>query len=214
MQMVKEVAGVSIPDTALAVKAWKAAEAAQPPFMFRHGLRSYVFGAMAAEKIYAKIDHELALIAALMHDVGLTPEYFSDDQRFEIDGADFARRWALENGLSEDKAERIWDAIALHSTLQIPLRKSPEAAIVHLGAGVDVIGFGVDAIPKVVLEAVVEAVPRLSFKKAFEAALAEYVKKKPSIQIFSFTSSIAERHCHGFQAPKFEELMQAAPFLE
>ena len=37
------------------------------------------------------------------------------DQRFELDGADQARRFLLSHGITEDDATDVWTAIALHT---------------------------------------------------------------------------------------------------
>ncbi len=71
-----------------------------------------------------------------MHDLGLT-EKFIKDARFELDGADAARQYLVDNKFPEEKAEVIWDAIALHATMELPERKRPEIALVHLGAFMD-----------------------------------------------------------------------------
>lgn len=76
-----------------------------------------------------------------MHDLGLT-ERFDAEQRFEVNGADAARAFVLEQGLSDEKAEIVWDAIALHTSIGIAIRKQPEIALVHLGATADLLGSG------------------------------------------------------------------------
>ena len=53
-----------------------------------------------------------------------------DDQRFEIDGADEARRFLLEHGLAEERADLAWAGIALHTTPEIPLHMATELALV------------------------------------------------------------------------------------
>jgi hypothetical protein len=41
------------------------------------------------------------------------------------------------HGLSEAKAEKVWEAIALHTSPELAERKGPEAALVQLGAACD-----------------------------------------------------------------------------
>jgi UTP:GlnB (protein PII) uridylyltransferase len=76
-----------------------------------------------------KCDRELLYLGAIMHDLGLT-ERFDAEQRFEVNGADAARAFVLEHGLSDEKAEIVWDAIALHTSIGIAVRKQPEIALV------------------------------------------------------------------------------------
>lgn len=44
-------------------------------------------------------DDEIAYIAATLHDLGLTG-HAHGERRFEVDGADAARTWALSSGMS------------------------------------------------------------------------------------------------------------------
>jgi len=58
-----------------------------------------------------KYDREVVYFASLMHDLGFTKEYCAD-QRFEVDGADAAKKFLVEHGYSQAKAELVWDGIA------------------------------------------------------------------------------------------------------
>ncbi len=214
MEMPKEINGIRIPDSALAKAATTVAIEVQERTMFNHGLRSYLFGALAAQTIWKKIDLEMAYVASVMHDVGLAPDHFSDTEKFEIDGADFAKAWLLKQNVSEEKVDLVWDAIALHTVLGIPPRKGPEAAIVQMGAGIDVFGFGHEMLTPKQIEAVLDEAPRLGFRKAFEEHLAVYAQAKPQLQMMSFTADIANKHCEGHVCPGFYDLVKLAPFDE
>ncbi|WP_062993010.1 hypothetical protein [Nocardia anaemiae] len=48
-------------------------------------------------------------------------------QRFEVDGADTARELLTAHGIEHDAAQRIWTAIALHSTPDIPEHMAPRS---------------------------------------------------------------------------------------
>src|SRR5271163_4715997 len=89
----KSVAGVRIPDTALCAAAVDLLESSSPEFLCQHCLRTYVFGSLAMKGLdRAVADEEAAFCAALLHDLGLLPAY-RGDRRFEVDGADAARRF-------------------------------------------------------------------------------------------------------------------------
>jgi len=51
-------------------------------------------------------------------------------------------RFLLQNGYQKKKAEAVWDAIALHTSIGIASRKAPEIALVHLGATIGRIRLG------------------------------------------------------------------------
>jgi hypothetical protein len=70
------------------------------------------------------------------------------EQRFEVDGADHARKFLVNRGFPAAAAETLWTAIALHTTPGIPGRMAPEIATTHLGVLTDVIGFGLDELDR------------------------------------------------------------------
>ena len=80
--------------------------------------------------------------AQVAHDLGLTDKYRTTHQRFEVDGAEEARRFLSSHGIPEDAAPRVWTAIALHTTPGIPEFMAPEIALVTAGVETDVLGIG------------------------------------------------------------------------
>jgi hypothetical protein len=100
-------------------------------------------------------------------------------QRFEVDGADAAAEFLKDNGVPQESVEVVWDVVALHTSRGIVERKRPEIALVSAGAGADVVGFGVDQLPKEAVAQVIAAFPRMGFKKAYQKVLAEVVARKP-----------------------------------
>ena len=51
------------------------------------------------------------------------------------------------HGIDEPTADVVWDAIALHTTPEIPWHKQPEIALVTGGVEADVLGDGLAEIP-------------------------------------------------------------------
>src|SRR5262249_58111755 len=82
------------------------------------------------------------------------------------------------------------------------------------GAGADVVGFGVDQLPREAVAQVIAAFPRMGFKKAYQKVLAEVVARKPETTPFTFLADIGERHVPGYNAPHFCDLMDNAPFAD
>ena len=96
--MTYTVAGVVIPDSALAREATELVGAATDDLLFNHSRRAYLWGMLHGRRRGLGPDPELLYVAAMFHDLGLTPKYRRTDQRFELDGADAARflRWIAE----------------------------------------------------------------------------------------------------------------------
>jgi hypothetical protein len=213
----KSVAGVRIPDTALCIAAVDLLESSSPKFLCTHCLRTYIFGSLAVRRLgHPVADEEAAFCAALLHDLGLIPPYRRDN-RFEIDGADAARDFCAKHQVSPERADLVWKAIALHTSPGIPTRLAGEIALVHLGAGLDFLGLGLDQVPPQVLEEILEKYPRMKFKSQFRDLLVEHCQHNPAAQVLTWTDDVARTAgctLHGKAIPTASQIMSAAPFDE
>jgi HD domain len=200
----------SIPDSALAQKATRLVKEVSPNFLYNHCLRTFVFAQMIGARQGMNYDRELLYFGTIMHDLGLT-ERFDGEQRYEVNGADAARSFLLQNQVSEHKAELVWDAIALHTSIGIPTCKQPEIALVHIGAGVDVAGIGLEDLPPEIIEQAIEAFPRLNCGKALLDLILGQIKRKPESITFTWMSEIGRCHVHGFSCPTIADLLLENP---
>lgn len=205
---------IIIPDSKIANSALALLKACSPKFLCNHCMRTYAFGALGARRLGKTFDPEIGFVAAALHDLGLMPEYEGQTQRFELDSADAARAFVIANGYDAQKADLVWEAVALHSTVGVPLRKAPEVALVHIGAGVDVFGVSLERFPSEVVEAILEAFPRLGFKAAFLEVVLDYAKRKPAQQAYTWTSVLAHSHVPGFPCPTVTQTYASAAFSE
>jgi hypothetical protein len=208
------VAGVAIPDSRLARAAATLAHTASPQHLYNHVMRTYVFAALLFDQRGARYDRELAFVGCALHDLGLLDAYMSPNERFEIDGADAARRFMDEWHVAASRAEVVWDAIALHTSSGIAVRKAPEIAMVSLGASMDAAGLNLDQIPPTAVEDVLTAFPRLGFKQAAIQTIISLCQRKPLAQLLHPFAEVGRRHIPDFAVPTIEDLMLAAPFTE
>jgi hypothetical protein len=137
------------------------------------------FGSLQARALGITPAPELLYIAALFHDTGLVAPYRSEDQRFELDGANQARAFLLNHGFSEGDAQTVWTAIALHTTPEIPYKLAPEIAATTAGVETDVLGLHLTNLEAVEIEAVTSAHPRPDFKRQILQAFADGFKHRP-----------------------------------
>ena len=128
------------PDTELCRRATALVAKVSPPFLFNHCVRTFHFGDALGQRDDVEYDRELLYLSAMLHDIGLTDTYAHSGHRFEVEGADRARAFVVEHGLPDDKADIVWDAIALNTSFGIALRKGAEVALTHLGASADFLG--------------------------------------------------------------------------
>ena len=117
----KSIAGVTIPDTELCNAAVDLLEASSPEFLCTHCFRTYIFGSLAVRGIgRSVVDERAAFCGAVLHDLGLVPAYLGGN-RFEVDGADAAREFCSKHQVSPERADLVWEAIALHTSVGIAI---------------------------------------------------------------------------------------------
>lgn len=209
----QEIAGITIPDSNMAQRATRLVGELSPSFLYQHCLRTFLFGAALAQRDGLTYDRELFYVSALLHDLGLT-ERFDGPQRFEVQGADAARAFVQEHGWPEDKADLVWEAIALHTSIGIADRRQPEIALVHLGAGVDVFGLRFDEIPPSVVEQTLATCPHLDFKNAMAQALLSQVQRKPQLAAFTWMAEFGRSYLPEFAGLDWKAMIQHSPFRE
>jgi hypothetical protein len=213
----KSVAGVTIPDTALCNAAVDLLESSSPEFLCTHCFRTYVFGSLAIRGLgRSMVDEEAAFCGAVLHDLGLVHPYRRDN-RFEVDGADAAREFCAKHRVSPERADLVWKAIALHTSPGIPTRLADEIALVHLGAGLDFLGLGLDQVPAQLVEEMLQKYPRMNFKAEFRNLLVEHCRHNPAAQVLTWTDDVARTAgctLRGQPIPTASQLMSAAPYEE
>src|SRR6476659_1279479 len=109
------LAGVSVPDSPLITAALEYAQKLSEPYLFNHAVRSWLFAARIGHLKGIDYDPEVVAVGTILHDIGLTAGV-SGSNRFEINGAGAALSFAKERGLSNRRAQLIWDLVALNST--------------------------------------------------------------------------------------------------
>ncbi|GAA0578938.1 HD domain-containing protein [Kribbella sandramycini] len=212
--MSEEIAGIKIPDSTLARAATELVRDAATDLVYHHSRRVYLFGALRGQADGLSHDPELLYVGALFHDLGLTERYRRTDQRFELDGADEARRFLHAYGIHPLDADKVWTAIALHTTPEIPLHMAPEIALVTRGVELDVLGLGHDALPAAHREAVVAAHPRPDFKPQILAAFTEGLADRPATTFGNVKADVLRHFVPNFHPTDFVELIQNSPWPE
>ncbi|GAA3783138.1 HD domain-containing protein [Streptomyces chiangmaiensis] len=208
------IAGVEIPDTRLAREATELVRAAEPALLFDHSRRVYLFGVLQGHRRGLKPEPELLYVGAMFHDLGLTERFRTTDQRFEIDGANEARRFLREHEVGPDEIRRVWTAIALHTTPGVPEFMEPEVALVTAGVETDVLGIGRDDLDPAELEAVTDAHPRPDFKRRILEAFTNGFKDRPDTTFGTVNADVLAHFVPGFQRIDFVEVIQNSTWPE
>ena len=208
------IAGIAIPDSALARDATALVRDIEPDLLYHHSLRVFVFGSLQGRRRGLVYDPELLYVGAMFHDVGLVEGHRSANDRFEVDGANAARDFLAQRGVPVDAVRIVWDAIALHTTPGIPEHKEAEVALVNAGVALDVVGIGYDSLTELERAEVLAALPRGDFKNQIIQAFGAGIAHKPQTAFGNIKADVLERTLPGYVRPNFCEMILASPFAE
>ena len=105
-----------------------------------HSIRSFLFARLLAEHEGclndAAYDEDLLFAATVLHDLGLG-EHATGEARFEVEGADLAAAVLRRHSVAEGDIDRVWEAIALHSSVGIAHRRGLLTSLTHKGVFID-----------------------------------------------------------------------------
>ena len=121
--------------------------------------------------------------AAVLHDLGLSERYEAEPGSFEWVGARKAREFCIDHSFADVKADLVHDAVALHTSFGLATSREPEVAMVHYGAGLDILGRRLEDVPRTSLETIEERYPRTGCKEHFIDCLRRQAELKPESHI-------------------------------
>ena len=212
--MIQRIADIVVPDSKLATEATELLREHGTELLYNHSVRVFLFAALRGNQKNLKYDPELLYISAIFHDLGLVPPYSSQDQRFEVDGANAARAFLQQHGIPEQTADIVWDAIALHTTPGIPQWKKPEVALLTNGVELDVMGVGYHELSREHREEIVAAFPRPNFKHEIVRAFLGGFAHKPFTCFGNVKADVCERLLPGYERQNFVDIVENSPWAE
>lgn len=180
--------------------------------LFNHSIRVYLFAVEQGRGRNLRFDAELLYVAAAFHDLGLVGKFSSQDERFEVDGANAARQFLMAHQVPEGQVQIVWEAIALHTTPGVTQYMSPEVALLYSGVGLDVLGRGIDEFPSELRDEIVARYPRKQFRERFLQEYFAGFAHKPGTTIGTVNAGICERFIPGYKPPNSADLIAASPF--
>ncbi|MEU8701023.1 HD domain-containing protein [Streptomyces sp. NPDC048680] len=208
------VAGLRVPDTALAREATQLVRDTTSELVFHHSRRVFWFGALQGRNRDLGYDPELLYIGAMFHDLGLGERFRTSGRRFEVDSADEARRFLQGHHVPEDSVRRVWTAIALHTTPGIPQYLEPEVALVTAGVEYDVLGIGYQDISEEDRSRIVALHPRPDFKQRILGAFTDGIRQKPETTFGNVKADVLEHYVPGFERGDFVRTILDSPWPE
>jgi HD superfamily phosphodiesterase len=205
------ISGVMVPDSKLAREAMELVRDTESPLLFNHSTRVYYFGSLAGKRRGLKFDPELLYIAAIFHDMGLTPRYSSKTDRFEVDGANAARAFMSQHHIPQQELDTVWTAIALHTTPGIPQYMDPVVALLTNGVEMDVLGIAYSEFANADREAIVAAYPRTEhFKEDIIQTFYDGIKHKPETTFGNVKADVLADKDSRFQRMNFCSVIRSS----
>jgi len=206
-------AGIRVADSPLITEAIEYARKLYEPYLFNHAMRSWLFAARIGQIKSMHLDDEAVAVGTILHDIGLTAGV-PGPNRFEVNGAAAAVSFVKKHGVSNRRAQLIWDLVALNSTPSIALHKEAEVAVGTMGIGLDYGGFGLESIPPREVAEILAAFPRLKMKAKFAETCCRLVRAKPEASYDNFLRDFGERFVPRYKPISAVDLLMNAPFEE
>jgi hypothetical protein len=151
----------------------------ESPAIADHSIRTFLFARLLADHEGcfndAAYDEELLFAATVMHDLGLG-EHARGQARFEVEGADLAAAVLREHDVAEADIDRVWEAIALHSSHGLADRRGLLTYLTYKGVFIDV-GELADAVADRLRNEVLGAYPKPPEPRYLAHAIIEHGKR-------------------------------------
>jgi hypothetical protein len=211
LAMATDLARIRIPNSKLAREITELVRDIESPLLFHHSSRVYYWGALAGRRRGLKFDPELLYAGAMFHDMGLTHQHSTSNERFEVDGANAAGHFLRSHGIAQQDIDTVWTAIALHTTPGIPQHMHPVVALVTAGVEMDVLGRAYSEYSDAERAAVVHAHPRAAhFKEDIIQAFYDGIKHKPETTFGNVKADVLADKDPSFQRGNFCSVIRAS----
>lgn len=175
------IADFSVPDTSAARGALALAQVYHSPTLRNHVKRSWLWAeAFARVGGFDDVDHELLYVAAILHDIGLTPEFDNHTLAYEHAGGHVGVALTAGAGWDAARRRRVLDVIVEHNWPSVDPAEDVEGHLLEIATGLDISGARPDALPEDFRREVLAAHPRLELAHEFGTAVVDQAERKPS----------------------------------
>lgn len=184
----------AIPATPTAEQALETVRTFSSPTLINHCIRSYLWAVAYGDERGITFDDELLYVAALLHDLALTPSFDNHRLPFEVASGHVA--WVFGAGAGWPVARRDHAArtIVDHMRNDVTVDENAEGYLLSIATGFDISGNRADAWPPELQCAVLARYPRLDLAVEFLRCFADQAARKPdSAAAVAVASGIAGR---------------------
>ena len=168
------------PHTAAAHGARELVAQFHSPALSNHVHRSWLWAeAFALVEGRTGIDHELLYTAALLHDIGLAPEYDNHVLGYEEAGGFIGEALAAGAGWAATRRRRVNEVIVRHNWPSVDPDLDVEGYLLETATGLEVSGRRDGEIPVEFRREVLAAYPRLDLAGEFGGSVRAQSERKP-----------------------------------
>src|SRR5580700_6839502 len=172
---------LAMPAGPLASAALSLAQGTESTPVADHSIRSFFFARLLASQDGsagdAAYDENLLFAACIMHDLGLGTGA-PGKERFEVEGADLAAGLLRQHGVAAADVDRVWEAIALHSSIGIAGRRGLLTYLTHKGVFTDAGQF--TGLPEDLRQQVFASYPQPAGDSSIRDAIVAHAKRSPA----------------------------------
>ncbi|KQO64563.1 HD domain-containing protein [Curtobacterium sp. Leaf261] len=168
-----------LPPTPTAAAALDVVRTWSTPAMVNHCLRSMVWATALADSEGRDHDHELLFVAAMLHNLGVTPHFDAHATPFEEAGGAVAWTFAAAAGWSPARRDRVRQVIERHMWTAVDPDLDIEGHLLEVATSLDVSGSSPERWDPGLRAAVVSRLPRLGFADEFDSAIHAQAIRKP-----------------------------------
>ncbi|HET6878067.1 MAG TPA: HD domain-containing protein [Jatrophihabitans sp.] len=183
-----------LPDSPVAALAFEAARTFSSQALMNHGVRSYLWAAAYGAGHGIEFDAELLYVAAVLHDIALTPSFDNHRLPFEVAGGHVAWMFGAGAGWPPARRDHVARTIVDHMRDDVTIEENTEGYLLAVATGLDISGRSAQSWPDELKTAVLAQYPRLDLASEFVRCFADQAARKPgSSAATAIASGIAGR---------------------
>lgn len=169
---------------------------------------------MAAEEVASEVgavDLEAVVRARMLRGEPHVVKHRACIEQFRIEAEAAALAGKSTPGIAESDVEKVWTAIALHTTPGIPQYMHPVIALVTAGVEMDVLGIAFAEFTQAEREAVVERHPRpAQFKEEIIRAFYDGIHHRPETTFGNVKADVLADKDPSFRPENFCRVIRAS----
>jgi hypothetical protein len=167
------------PETNASRAALEIATEYHTPSLLNHVQRSWLWAEAFAAVRGFEPDHELLYVSALLHDLGIAPEFDNNMLAYEDAAGHVAIALTAGAGWPAARRVRAHEVIVRHNWPEVDPAMDVEGHLLEIATALDISGARDGELPAEFLREVVTAYPRLELAAEFGSCVADQAERKP-----------------------------------